>query len=140
MQKRKEQAGVAGVISLFEALKTSTKFADEDKPACFAVLVSASAALVDAENITDLLGNLLVYKAMPYVQQDSRDIIGAKLTAVALNTAVDQGDEALKNAHLDLISAGVAQDVEDVLRLAKLGNVPQETTDLLRDVVELAAA
>lgn len=140
MRKRKEQAGVKGIISLFEALTTSTKFAAEDKPACFAVLVSASAALVDAENITDLLGNLLVYQAMQHVQQDSRDIVGAKLTSVALNTAVEQGDEALNNAHLDLLSSGVAQDVNDILRLAKLGNVPQETLDLLRDVVDLATA
>jgi hypothetical protein len=140
MRKRKEQAGVKGIVSLFEALTTSTKFADEDKPACFAVLVTASASLVDGDHVQELLGNLLVYKAMQHVPQDSRDIVGAKLTSVALNTAVSQGDEALKNAHLDLMSSGVALDDKDVVRLAKLGNVPQETIDLLRDVVELAAA
>lgn len=140
MRKRKEQAGVAGIISLYEALTTSTKFAAEDKPACFAVLVTASASMVDADHIQELLGNLLVYKAMQHVPQDARDIIGAKLTAVALNAAVSQGDQALQNAHTDLMSSEVARDDQEVLRLAKLGNVPQETIDLLRDVVELANA
>lgn len=140
MRKRKEAGGVAGVLTLFEALKTSTKFADGDKPACFAALVNASASLVDAEHIQELLGNLVVYKAWQYVPKDSRDVIGAKLTAVALNTAVGQGDAALDNAHIDLMSAGVALDAKDVLRLAALGNVPQETIDLLRDIVELTAA
>ena len=140
MRKRKEAAGVKGIVSLYEALTTSTKFAPEDKPACFAVLVTASASMIDAENIQDLLGNLLVYKAMQHVPQDTRDIIGAKLTSVALNTAVAQGDEALRNAHLDLMSSGVAVDDSDVFRLAKLANVPQETIDLLRDVLDLATA
>lgn len=140
MRKRKEAAGVKGIVSLYEALTTSTKFADEDKPACFAVLVTASASMIDSENIQDLLGNLLVYKAMQHVPQDTRDIIGAKLTSVALNTAVAQGDEALRNAHLDLMSSGVAVDDTDVFRLAKLANVPQETIDLLRDVLDLQAA
>ena len=140
MRKRKEAAGVKGIISLYEALHTSTRFAPEDKPACFAVLVTASASMIDAENIQDLLGNMLVYKAMQHVPQDTRDIIGAKLTSVALNTAVAQGDEALRNAHLDLMSSGVAVDDSDVFRLAKLANVPQETIDLLRDVLDLATA
>jgi len=140
MQKRREAAGVAGVLSLFEALKTSTKFADEDKPACFAVLVTASASIVDGEHITELLGNLLVYKAMQHLALDTRDMVGAKLTSVALNTAVAHGDEALANTYQDLVNAGVAQDMNDVLRLAALGNVQQETIDLVRDVVELAAA
>jgi hypothetical protein len=140
MRKRKEAAGVKGIVSLYEALTTSTKFADEEKPACFAVLVTASASMIDSENIQDLLGNLLVYKAMQHVPQDTRDIIGAKLTSVALNTAVAQGDEALRNAHLDLMSSGVAVDDTDVFRLAKLANVPQETIDLLRDVLDLATA
>jgi hypothetical protein len=140
MRKRKEAAGVKGIISLFEALTTSTKFADEDKPACFAVLVTASASMIDGENIQDLLGNLLVYKAMQHVPQDTRDIIGAKLTSVALNTAVALGDEELRNAALDLMSSAVAADAADVARLAKLGNVPQETIDLMRDVVDLANA
>lgn len=140
MRKRNDSAGVVGLLTLFEALKTSTKFSDADKPACYAALVAATAAQVDAASIQEMLGNLVVYKAMPFVAADSRDLIGAKLTAVTLETALPQGDEALDNAQLDLISAGVAVDLADVLRLAALGNVPQATIDLVRDVAELAAA
>ncbi|HDR9103351.1 TPA: DUF1071 domain-containing protein [Burkholderia vietnamiensis] len=140
MRKRKEVNGVAGIISLYPALATSTKFADEDKPACFAVLVTASASLIDEANILDLLNALREYRAMDHLAIDNRDMVAAKLTSVMLTTACAAGDDALKAAPEDLVSAGVAQDVDDVLRLAALGNVPVETVDLLRDVLELASA
>jgi hypothetical protein len=140
MRKRKEVNGVAGIISLYPALATSTKFAEEDKPACFAVLVTASASLIDEANILDLLNALREYRAMDHLAIDNRDMVAAKLTSVMLTTACAAGDDALKAAPEDLVSAGVAQDVDDVLRLAALGNVPVETVDLLRDVLELASA
>ncbi|KVP96560.1 hypothetical protein WJ96_04865 [Burkholderia ubonensis] len=140
LRKRREVGGVPGVISLFDALHTSTKFADEDKPACFAVLVTASASIVDGANIIDLLGAVTKYSAMQHLALDTRDMVAAKLTSVMLTAACAEGDEALKTAPSDLVSAGVAQDVDDVLRLAAIGNVPAETVDLLRDVLELATA
>ncbi|KVP16940.1 DUF1071 domain-containing protein [Burkholderia ubonensis] len=140
LRKRREVGGVPGVISLYDALQSSTKFADEDKPACFAVLVTASASIVDGANIIELLGAITKYSAMQHLALDTRDMVAAKLTSVLLTAACAEGDEALKAAPQDLVSAGVAQDVDDVLRLAAIGNVPVETVDLLRDVLELATA
>lgn len=140
LRKRRAAGGVPGVISLFDALDTSTKFAVEDKPACFAVLVTSSAAIIDGANILALLGALTKYEAMKHLALDTRDMVAAKLTSVLLTAACAEGDEALKAAPNDLVSAGVAQDVDDVLRLAAIGNVPVETVDLLRDVLEMASA
>ncbi|KWA84028.1 hypothetical protein WL29_21930 [Burkholderia ubonensis] len=140
LRKRREAGGVPGVISLFDALDTSTKFAVEDKPACFAVLVTASASIIDGANILALLGALTKYEAMKHLALDTRDMVAAKLTSVLLTAACAEGDDALKAAPNDLVSAGVAQDVDDVLRLAAIGNVPVETVDLLRDVLEMASA
>ena len=140
LRKRREAGGVPGVISLFDALDTSTKFAVEDKPACFAVLVTASASIIDGANILALLGALTKYEAMKHLALDTRDMVAAKLTSVLLTAACAEGDDALKAAPNDLVSAGVAQDVDDVLRLAAIGNVPVETVDLLRDVLEMATA
>jgi len=139
LQQRHKVGGVSGVITLFDALKTSTKFEEADKPACFQVLVMSVAAIVDNENILDLLGNITKYNAMQYLATDARDLVAAKLTSVLLTAACEVGDDALKTAPQDLVSAGVAQDVDDVLRLAVLGHVPAETVDLLRDVLEQAA-
>jgi hypothetical protein len=136
---RRKVGGVAGVVTLFDALKTSQKFEEADKPACFQVLVSSVAAIVDNENILDLLNNITKYNAMQYLASDARDLVAARLTSVLLTAALAAGDDALKTAPEDLVSAGVAQDVDDVLRLAVIGHVPAETVDLLRDVLEQAA-
>lgn len=140
MRKRREVNGVAGVITLFDALATSNKFDVADKPACFAVLVTASASLVDEANIIDLVTAIRGHGAMKHLALDTRDMVAAKLTSVMLTAAVAVSDDALKTATEDLVSAGVAQDVNDVFRLAALGNVPAETMDLLKDVMELATA
>ncbi len=140
MRKRREVAGISGIISLYDALATSAKFAVEDKPACFAVLVTASASLVDDEHIVELVATINAHKAMKHLALDNRDMVAAKLTSVMLSAACSVSDEALRTAVEDLVSAGVAQDVTDVLRLAALGNVPAETVDLLKDVMELANA
>lgn len=140
MRKRREVGGVAGVISLYEALATSAKFAPEDKPACFAALVMASASIVDEEHIVALVSALHSHEAMGYLAQDSRERVAAKVTAVMLKAACAVSDEALATATEDLVSAGVAQDVNEVLRLAAVGNVPAETLDLLKDVLEQAKA
>jgi pyruvate/2-oxoglutarate dehydrogenase complex dihydrolipoamide acyltransferase (E2) component len=139
LQQRRKVGGIAGVITLFDALKTSTKFDEADKPACFQVLMTSVAATVDNENILDLLGNITKHNAMQYMAADARDLVAARLTSVLLTAACEAGDDALKTAPDDLVSAGVAQDVDDVLRLAVIGHVPAETVDLLRDVLEQAA-
>ncbi len=139
MRKRRDVNGVAGVITLFEALATSTKFAPEDKPGCFAALVTASAAIVDEANIIDLVTALRAHEAMKYLALDTRDMVAAKMTSVMLAAAVAVSDDALVTAAEDLVSAGVAQDANDVMRLAAIGNVPAETVDLLKDVLEQAA-
>lgn len=140
LRKRREQHKMPGVIALYDALATSTKFAEADKPACFAVLVTASATQVDGEHILELLGAITKYEAMKHLALDTRDMVAAKLTAVLLTTACAEGDDALKAAPQDLIAAGVAQDVADVVRLAAIGNVPVETVDLMRDVLDMATA
>jgi hypothetical protein len=139
LKSRRDKGGISGVITLFDALKTSTKYAEEDKPACFAVLLTSTAAIIDNANILDLLNNITKYNAMQYLAKDARDLVAARITAVLLAAACEAGDDAMKTAPEDLVSAGVAQDVDDVLRLAVLGHVPAETVDLLRDVLEQAA-
>lgn len=140
LRKRRDAAGVSGVVSLYEALATSAKFDVADKPACFAVLVTASATQVDEANIVALVTAIREHGAMKHLALDTRDMVAAKLTSVMLAAAVAVSDEALTTATEDLVSAGVAQDAMDVLRLAALGNVPVETVDLLKDVLELATA
>lgn len=137
---RKEKFGVKGVLDLFAALKLSTKFEDQDKPECFAYLVTAATTVVDAENIQQLVTAVREYGAMQHLNADTRELTAARLTSTLLNAAVAAGDEAAKVAPEDLVSAGIAQNVEDVLRLAAIDNVSKETLDLIRDLLEMTPA
>lgn len=140
MRKRREVGGTAGVLSLFEALATSAKFAPEDKPACFAALVVASTSIVDQDHIVDLVNALHSHEAMKYLAEDYRGRVAAKVTSVMLQAACAVSAEALATATEDLVAAGVAKDVDEVLHLASVSQVPAETLDLLKDVLEQAKA
>lgn len=140
MQSRRDVGGVLGLISLFDALVASTKFALEDKPACFAVLVPAVSAVAGPAEVTPLLAAIQAHKAMQYLDQSTRDMVAAKLTAISLEAGVAESDDALRQVPAKLVEAGVAVDAADVCRLAELGNVPDETMDLLIAVADLATA
>lgn len=140
MQKRREAYGVPGLLSLFDAMHSSTKFAEEEKPLCFAFLVPAVTAVMTETDIDAMLVELTKYHAMQYLALDTRDMVGAKLTALLLNAECKKGDEALAAAPSKLVEAGVAVDLMDVVRLADLGSVPAETMDLLASLVDPVTA
>lgn len=139
MQKRRADAGVPGVISLFKALADSTKYTEEEKPVCFSVLVSAAVALVTTAEIGSLLANLKTYNAMQYVAADSREMLAGKLTATALAAGCAVGDADLVQAASNLVEAGVAATMADVLQLAVTNKVPGETLDLLQSLLDTTA-
>lgn len=136
MQSRREAKGVEGLISLYKALAESTKYNADEKPACFAVLTPAIASVITEEHIDALLKEIATYTAMDYLAQDSRAMVAAKLTAVALRAACKQGDNVLLHSPTAVMMAGVAADFDDVLRLAKAGGLEDETLVLLEDLVE----
>lgn len=136
LQKRRAADGVPGIIRLFKDLHVSTKYTAEEKPICYGVLMPASAALSTEAEIGSLLAEVKAYNAMQYVPQDNRDVVAAKLVATALAAGLAESDEALVKAVGTLVEAGVAANNGEVLRLAKAGNVPAETLDLLVAAVE----
>lgn len=142
MQSRREAKGVEGLISLYKALDESTKYTAEEKPACFAVLTPAIAVIITEQHIELLLTEIEKYEAMKYLAQDARSMVAAKLCAIHLRNACDQGNNVLLHAPTLLMTAGVAAHFDDVLALAKVGGLEDETLALLDDLVEqeIAAA
>ncbi|WP_126223478.1 DUF1071 domain-containing protein [Burkholderia ambifaria] len=140
MEKRRGSAGVPGLLTLFNDLKVSVKFAEEAKPACYAVLVTALGTLVTVTDVVALVKHIKEYNAMPYLAQDARDLVAGRIAAVALEEAKSVDDDALLRAPTELMSAGIAADLDDVFRLAKHGNVAQETLTLLRELVTIEAS
>lgn len=139
MEKRRNASGVPGLLTLFNDLKVSTKFADEVKPACYAVLVTALGTLVTVTDVVALVKHIKEYDAMPYLAQDARDLVAGRIAAVALEEAKSVDDDALLRAPTELMAAGIAANLDDVFRLAKQGNVAQETLTLLRELVTIDA-
>ncbi|MEX3983715.1 DUF1071 domain-containing protein [Paraburkholderia sp. EG287A] len=137
MAKRAE-AGVPGLLVLFDQLHTSEKFAEVSKPACFGMLVTAVAAKVKEDNIVALIAAIEKYKVMPFVAQDARDLVASKVTAEALAEASKVDDDTLLAVPAKLKAAGVVKSVDDTFRLAKMGGTAQETLTLLRELVTIA--
>lgn len=136
LQKRRTADGNVGIIKLFGDLHKSTKYTDEEKPVCFSVLVPAAAACVTQAEIGALLAEIKTYNAMQYVAKDGLDAVAGKLTATALAAGLAVSDEELMKTVTVLVEAGVAPTQGDVLRLAQVGGVPAETTDLLVAAIE----
>jgi hypothetical protein len=139
MEKRRGSSGVPGLLTLFNDLKVSVKFAEEAKPACYAVLVTALGTLVTVTDVVALVKHIKEYDAMPYLAQDARDLVAGRIAAVTLEEAKSVDDDALLRAPTELMSAGIAANLDDVFRLAKHGNVAQETLTLLRELVTIDA-
>lgn len=138
MQSRRTQNGVAGMMTLFEALKLSTKFPEEHKPACSAALVTALAGLAEGQDSTDLVNNLKTYGAMANVPADAIDLVAGRIVKSYLAAALADGDDFLKAAPAVLASAGVVKAAADVARIAEAAGVPVETRDLLAALTEAA--
>lgn len=136
MKGRKESRGVEGVISLFESLAVSTKFTSDEKPACFAVLIPAATALVTTETISYLVAEIEKYDAMQYLAHDARAMVASKLCAVFMAAACAKGNDELLKSPTVLMSAGIAPDYDESLKLAAAGGLAKETIELLNDLVE----
>ena len=133
-------SGNEGLIELFERLASSDKFAEEEKPVCYGVLMQAVATSVGTAAIGSAVRAIAKFNAMKYVAADVRDSIASRLVSIALAKACSDGDDVLRVAPDALVKAGVASSVEEVIRLAKLGNTAKETLDLLDALREPAAA
>lgn len=138
MQKRRETAGTAGLISLFQALADSTKFAPEDKPGCYGALLTAVAAVVNGKDVETLLAAIKAHDAMKYLDAENKELVAARVTAEMLHYSCDLGDAELAAAPQKLIDATVAKDVDEVLNLAKAGNATSQTLDLLNAILQPA--
>lgn len=136
MKGRKDSRGVEGVISVFESLAVSTKFTADEKPACFAVLVPAATALVTTETINYLVAQIEKYDAMQYLAHDARAMVASKLCAVFMAAACAKGNDELLKSPTVLMSAGIAPDYDESLKLAAAGGLAKETIELLNDLVE----
>jgi Protein of unknown function (DUF1071) len=139
MTSRKDTAGVAGLQTLFEALKVSAKFADSDKPACYSVLISALASSAEGVESVNLLVNLRNYGAMQYVANDIREVVAGRIAANYLAATLDSGDQAVKEAPGMLVEAGVVSSLDDLIRVAKIAGTPAETLDLVVSLQEATA-
>lgn len=139
MHDRREKAGTAGLITLFEALDITTKFDAADKPGCYVQLLSATAAVVDGQDIDKLVAAIKQYNAMQYLDDPSYELVAARLTAIMLQHKCDVGDAALAEAPKALLDAGIGMDKQDVQRLAIAGGVATETLDLLNSLEGVAA-
>lgn len=140
MHDRRELAGTSGLITLFEALAQSTKFAENDKPGCYVQLLSATAAVVDGKDVEKLLAAIKKYNAMQYLDNATYELVASRVAAATLHHMCDISDEALAKAPKLLMDAGIGMDLKDVLDLATAGNVTKETLDLLKAVLEGATA
>lgn len=139
MKSRNDTAQIAGLQTLFEALKVSAKFPEEDKPACYAVLVSALAPQAEGEQSVALVANLTSYGAMAHVPADIRDVVSGRIAAAYLAAALASGNnDMLKDAPAVLTAAGVVKDIADLARVAKVAGTPAETLDLVTDLQEAA--
>lgn len=134
MHDRRSTAGTPGLLTLFEALAVSTKFDADDKPGCYVQLLSATAAVVDGQDIEKLVAAIKQYNAMQYLDDPTYELIAARLAAVMLQHQCDVSDEALAAAPKVLLDANIGMDKQDVLRLAVAGGVAQETLDLLKSL------
>ncbi len=139
MQSRRASSGIPGLMTLFEALKVSTKFAEADKPSCYAMLVTGLAGLAEGQDSYELVKSMTTYGAMVHVPADARDLVASRVTANYLAAALNDGDEVLKGAPDALVQAGVASDLADLNRLAQLGSVPAATLDLLAELTTASA-
>lgn len=140
MHDRREKAGVAGLITLFEALDITTKFDAVDKPGCYVQLLSATAAVAEGQDVESLVAAIKKYNAMQYLSDADYELIAARVTAAMLHHKCDIGDVELAAAPKLLADAGIGMDLKDVLRLAQAGNVTKETMDLLTTLLEGVAA
>lgn len=141
MRKRGEAGGLVGLLSLYEAIVSSTKFSEDEKPTCFRQLTTGVASMLNGAvafaDMEAVLEKFAEFQAMAYVAQDNRDIVAAKLVRFALESAVnsDHGDDAVGYVASLIVAAGVAVDIDDIMRLAKLGNVREEITSYLAAVI-----
>lgn len=137
MRKRADTGGMEGMLGLYEAIASSTKFTEDEKPTCFRQLTTGIASMlkepVAFADVEILLEKFAEFQAMAYVAQDNRDIVAAKLVRFALESAVNSahGDDAVSYVVSLIIAAGVAVDNDDILRLATLGNVSEEITSYM---------
>lgn len=140
MRKRYDDKGVPGLVGLFDAIKVSTKFSDEEKPTCYRLLTSGIASAfkspLSAEDLADLFDNIRKHSAIEYLAQDNRDIVCAKLVRRSIESVLDDtDDQVLANVIMSLMDAGIASDKDDLARLALLANTPVETVDFVMSLV-----
>lgn len=140
IRNRDENKGVPAVLVLFESLTVSDKFAAEDKPACFATLISALATRAEGQDAITHVDNLVAYGAAKHVPEVDRDVIFGRILRNYLDACLAVGDSALAAAPATLISAGVVPDMAEMVRLAMDEGVLPETLDLIAVLQDTVAA
>lgn len=142
MTNRHQLAGVDGLLGLFEALKVSTKFAEADKPVCFAeLIVSIAKRMKTPEHALALVQNIGSYSVAGYVTDDAdRKTVVGRVLLKAMPQILDQGSDAVMKLVSSLVDCGIAQDAMEVLEVGQDAELPKESLDLLSLIVEDQAA
>lgn len=140
MRKRYNEKGLIGLVGLFEAIQSSTKFKPAEKPTCYRLLTTGSIALLKEGTTLEELNSLLLkvreFNAMNFVAPDSRELLSAKLVRFSLEAALtDEDNNVMTVVITDLVAAGVALNGDDVIRLATLANIEQTTIDLVQSLL-----
>ncbi|MBX9634004.1 MAG: hypothetical protein K2X44_03400, partial [Magnetospirillum sp.] len=135
MRTRHDSTGLPGLVGLFAAIRSSTKFAENEKPTCYRMLTTGiastlkgSISLETAKSIVDAVG---AYEGMAYLAQDTRDMVAARYVRWLLDAAIAVNDVEAVTMLAQILSAQIAVDREDILRLATLAGMPEESIDLL---------
>lgn len=122
-------ASADGILSLFEALKVSTRFLEETKPACFDELIRSCVAKVAVDTVPALLEKLRSYGVLPLVSEAARPLVVSKLIRTTVERAVQDANPEILG---ELVLLDLIPTVEAVLDCK---DVMQEHRDLLADLL-----
>jgi len=151
IEKRYAASGAEGLLSLFEAIDKSVKYAEDEKPICYALLLRAFALLpvnipVDPESLLKAMAAYqVVQRIFPVagIVAGISERIRAKLVALCVRNMEKELMPMTTETRLELFfKSGLVSGesleyrVQDLVRLAKLGGIPEDrlVVDLGRDV------
>ncbi len=125
-------------IELFDRLTASTVYSAEEKPHCFAMLVSEAVTRIKLERQVEIvLDAMRRNQAMPQARSvlsvDDADVLAARLVARVLDVS-PRTTEALTEVMCRLLRTDVAKDRGQLIGFAALSKMDEATLDLVCDL------
>lgn len=126
MLNRYRKGKLSGLLSLFNAIKSSTKYTPEEKPECYSLLVSAIGSVIKENPINMDIGmfkTFLEHNALSYVPAEFKEaVIDVYLTALLSHVdalAAENPEDMLSIELVDtLVQAGFIQSMVDLEKKA----------------------